>query len=92
MRIVGWICCAVALFGSACNTRDEIWNGGDLEKWVRGRAVAQGFQVESIELEEWYVQEGGRNVWHGKGIDGRTGRERSFAIAVDEVWTPSSER
>lgn len=82
---------ASAFVAAACADRDRIWNAADLEKWVRSEAESQGFRAESIRLEEWYVKDGGRNVWRGEGIDAATGAKRSFAIPVDRVWTPSSE-
>lgn len=74
----------------ACTARDRIWNSGDLAAWVRDQAVEQGFQRESVEIEDWYREEGdGRLVWHGKGRKEGSEAAEDFAIRVDPVWTPS---
>ena len=76
---------AASLFLTACS---GVWNAGDLAVWVRDRAVEQGCQRETIELEEWYTAEAGGNVWRGTCRDSR-GTEQTFGITVDRVWTPS---
>lgn len=77
-----------ALLVAGCS--NDIWNAGDLAVWVRDRPVEQGCERSSIELEDWYRDEGGKNIWHGNCLD-RDNRERvDFAIDVDPVWTPSS--
>jgi len=73
---------------AACSP--DIWNAGDLTDWVRDQAVARGCLRETIELEDWYRSEDGRNTWHGR-CETADGARRNFAIGVDEVWTPSSE-
>ena len=44
---------ALAVFFYGCA---NIWNVGDLAIWVKDRAVAQGCQRKTIELEEWYTE------------------------------------
>ena len=80
----------VMLVMSACSPRDKIWNAGDLIEWVRSEAVKQGYQPDSIELEEWYREEGDQLIWYGRGIREGSNQESEFSIRVDEVWTPSS--
>jgi len=75
------------LFG-ACG--GSIWNAGDLAAWVRERAIEEGCEPGSIELEEWYRAEPAGNVWHGRCRSRETGAEQTFAIGVDAVWKPSS--
>ena len=65
-----------------------IWNAGDLALWVRDRAVEEGCRRDTIELEEWYTETSGGNVWRGTCRDDQ-GNEKSFEINVDRVWTPS---
>lgn len=78
----------VAFLAGGCS--NDIWNAGDLAEWVRDRAVEQGCERESIELDDWYTTEAGKNNWHGSCTN-RDGAERMrFAINVDSVWTPSS--
>ena len=73
----------------SCSTRDKIWNASDLEIWVREQAVEEGYQKESIQLDDWYKKEDSRLVWHGEGIETASGKKSSFGIRVDEIWTPS---
>lgn len=73
----------------SCTARDRIWNASDLDKWVRDQAAGQDFQRNSIQLEEWYRDEGnGCLIWHGKGLKDNRAPE-AFAIRVDGVGTPS---
>lgn len=65
-----------------------IWNAGDLALWVRDRAVEEGCRRDTIELEDWYTETAGGNVWRGTCRDDQ-GNAKSFAINVDRVWTPS---
>jgi uncharacterized protein YjbJ (UPF0337 family) len=66
----------------------DIWNASDLALWVRDRAVAEGCQRETVELDDWYTLEAGHNVWHGTCRDGQ-GNDKAFGINVDPVWTSS---
>ena len=66
----------------------DIWNASDLAVWVQDRAVEQGCQRETIELEEWYTETAEGNVWRGTCEDAQ-GKTKSFGINVDPVWTPS---
>ncbi len=77
---------ALLLLLASCT---NIWNAGDLAVWVRDRAVAQGCQRETIELDEWYTAEPGGNVWHGTCQDA-AGNKQSFGINIDRVWKPST--
>lgn len=76
---------AVTLFMSGCSS---IWNASDLIVWVQDRAVEQGCQRKTIELEEWYTKTTDGNVWRGTCRD-TNGNAKSFGINVDPVWTPS---
>ncbi|MCP5548880.1 MAG: hypothetical protein H7A50_16075 [Akkermansiaceae bacterium] len=67
----------------------SIWNAGDLARWVKDQAAAQGCDRSTIQLEDWYRSEDGHNVWHGTCADPETGARRGFAIPVDSVWKPS---
>lgn len=78
---------ALALTLQAC--MPSIWNAGDLAEWVREQAVQQGCQNDSIELEDWYRETEGGNVWHGSCLDD-AGEAMTFQISVDSVWTPSA--
>ena len=82
---LAFLATAVALFLSGCST---IWNASDLAVWVRDRAVEQGCQRETIELEEWYTETAEGNVWRGTCLNAQD-NTKSFAINVDPVWTPS---
>jgi hypothetical protein len=75
---------AVFLYGCA-----SIWNAGDLAIWVKDRAVAQGCQRGTIELEEWYTETVEGNVWNGTCRE-TPGNTKSFGINVDSVWKPSA--
>lgn len=77
-----------ALLTTAC--MDDIWNAGDLADWVRDRAVEEGCERESIELDDWYTPENGRNNWQGHCLKQGGGEKMEFSINVDSVWTPSS--
>ena len=77
----------VMVFMSGCA---NIWNAGDLAVWVKDRAVEQGCQRETIELEEWYTETSKGNVWRGTCLD-TNGYDKSFGINVDPVWTPSEK-
>lgn len=77
-----------ALVAAGCS--NDIWNAGDLAEWVRDRAVEQGCERNSIELEDWYRDESGKNIWHGSCLDRKNRQRMDFAIDVDPVWTPSS--
>ena len=66
----------------------SIWNAGDLADWVRGQAVEQGCQEDSVVLEDWYRETMHGNVWHGTCLK-TTGEAQEFAVNVDSVWTPS---
>lgn len=76
---------ATVLFIAGCS---PIWNASDLADWVRDRAVEQGCQRETIELDEWYTQTREGNVWRGTCRDTQNDT-KSFGINVDPVWTPS---
>lgn len=91
MKCIFALIVAVAALVTSC-ARNSIWNGADLERWVHREAEKQGIVRDSIKVDPWYVKEGGQNIWHGRGIDRHTGAKREFAIPVDKVWTPSSER
>ncbi len=77
----------VGALSAGCN---DIWNAGDLAEWVREQAVKSGCETATIELEDWYREEPGGNVWHGTCRDRSTGEDMAFAIGVDKVWEPSS--
>ena len=77
---------AICLSLGACS---GIWNLGDLAVWVPDRAVEQGCQRETIELEERYTDESDGNVWRGTCVNAQ-GEEQPFEINVDPVWTPSA--
>ena len=81
-------CFLPALLASGC--LNVIWNAGDLAEWVRDRAVEQGCERESIELDEWYTSENGKNNWHGRCLKQAGSQRMEFSINVDSVWTPSS--
>jgi hypothetical protein len=51
---------------------------------VRDRAVEQGCQGETINLDEWYTAEAEGNVWHGTCRDAQ-GSTKSFGVNVDPV-------
>ena len=72
----------------ACS--NDIWNASDLANWVRDRAVEQGCERDSIELEDWYREEGGKNLWHGSCRKSGSDDRMQFAIDVDPVWKPSA--
>ena len=76
---------AFGLLLSGCN---NIWNAGDLAVWVQDRAVDQGCQRESIELDDWYTETAEGNVWRGTCRDS-AGASMRFGINVDSVWKPS---
>lgn len=78
----------VALLASGCS--NDFWNAGDLAAWFRDRAVELGCGRESIELDEWYTSEAGKNNWHGRCADRESGEHMPFAVNVDPVWQPSS--
>ena len=78
---------ALAALLSGCGP--GIWNAGDLADWVREQAEKQGCERDSIQLEDWYAEEGGSNVWRGR-CTGPDGQPMSFGIDVDPVWKPSS--
>ena len=73
---------------TACT--NDIWNASDLAEWVRDRAVEQGCEPESIELEDWYTSENDGNNWHGRCLKQGGAEQMDFSINVDSVWTPSS--
>ena len=75
----------VVLVLSGCAS---IWNASDLAVWVKDRAVAQGCQRETIELDDWYELTAEGNVWRGTCRD-IGGNPKTFGINVDAVWTPS---
>lgn len=77
---------ASALVLAGCSA--GIWNAGDLAQWVRDRAVEQGCERATIQLEDWYTATAEGNVWRGNCRDTQ-GRSKSFGINVDPVWTPS---
>lgn len=77
---------AVSLYGCS-----NIWNAGDLAVWVKDRAVEQGCQRETIELEEWYTKTADGNVWRGTCRETQ-GNTKSFGINVETVWRPSQEK
>ncbi len=67
----------------------KIWNASDLAVWVKDRAVEQGCQRETIELEEWYTETAEGNVWRGTCRETR-GNTKLFEINIDPVWKPSA--
>ena len=77
---------ALPLLLAACT---NIWNASDLAVWVGDRAVEQGCQRDTIELDEWYKAERQGNVWHGTCQDA-AGNQQSFGIHIDRVWKPST--
>ncbi len=86
-RLIGLVvqATAFALLLSGCA---RIWNASDLAAWVQDRAVDQGCQRESIELEDWYTETAEGNVWRGTCRDS-AGASMRFGINVDSVWKPS---
>ena len=82
------LCWIPIILTTAC-TKD-IWNASDLAQWVSDQAVEQGCERESIELEDWYTSENGRNNWHGRCLKQGSDEQMDFSINVDSVWTPSS--
>lgn len=84
-RVLAATIAAFVLTGCA-----SIWNASDLAVWVKDRAVKEGCQRETIELEEWYSKTEDGNVWHGTCRDERN-NPMSFGINVDSVWKPSEE-
>jgi hypothetical protein len=82
-----WLTTGFCLALSAC-ANQGIWNAGDLADWVRDRAVDQGCQRDSIELESSYTETAAGNVWCGTCRDAR-GKTKSFGVNVDPVWKPS---
>ena len=44
---------AFALLLTGCG--HDIWNAGDLVKWVRNEAVKNGCDPASVQLADWYV-------------------------------------
>jgi hypothetical protein len=82
-----WAVAVLGLALAAC-TGSGIWNAGDLAVWVKDRAVEQGCQRDSIQLEEWYTETAEGNVWRGPCRDAQ-GNPQSFGVDVDPVWTPS---
>jgi hypothetical protein len=66
----------------------RIWNAGDLAAWVRDRAVEQGCQRETIELEDWYTLTADGNIWYATCQDEKDNL-KSVGINVDPEWTPS---
>ena len=81
-------CLLFAFLSTAC--MNEIWNAGDLADRVRDRAVEEGCERESIELDDWYTSENGRNNWRGRCLKQGGAEQMDFSINVDSVWTPSS--
>jgi len=77
---------AVAL--PACS--NDIWNVSDLADWVRDRAVEDGCERDSIELEDWCREKSGKYYWHGSRNRRDGGERMPFAINVDPVWKPSA--
>jgi len=43
-------------------TRSNIWNAVDLSEWVKDQAAKESIVRESIQLDDWYHSEGGKNV------------------------------
>ncbi len=72
----------------ACS--NDIWNAGDLANWVRDRAVEQGCERDSIELEDWYREESGKNNWHGSCKKSCSDERMHLGVNVDPVWKTSS--
>lgn len=85
--LLAMVFAAAPLVLAACTSAD-IWNAGDLAVWVRERAVEQGCQRETIELDEWYTAESDGNVWRGTCRD-TEGNKKPFGANVDAVWKPS---
>lgn len=86
-RLMGLILQATA-FGLLLSGCTNIWNASDLAAWVQDRAVDQGCQRESIELDDWYTETAEGNVWRGTCRDS-AGTSLPFGINVDSVWKPS---
>ena len=78
----------VTVLGLLLSGCTHIWNASDLAVWVQDRAVDQGCQRESIELEDWYTETAEGNVWRGTCRDSE-GTSMRFGINVDSVWKPS---
>ncbi len=77
-----------AMFISGCSGAN-IWNSGDLEKWVRSEAVKSGCEEQSVKLADWYVNEDGKNNWKGSCNNAESGAATIISINVDKVWKPS---
>ena len=67
----------------------DIWNAGDLQKWVHKQAVKTGCEPDSIVLDDWYTPENGHNIWYGTCNDKKSGDQTQLRIGVDKVWKPS---
>ena len=87
MKIISSL--AVLILLNAC-VGANIWNAGDLAKWVRKQAVKDGCESKSIELDNWYHSDQGKNIWSGNCTHAESGKSMRFNIPVDKVWTPSS--
>jgi hypothetical protein len=79
----------LTLTGCTAIEKSSIWNSGDLFEWVKAQAIDSGCDPETVSLEDWYVPSEEGNVWRGTCVDKDSGEEVSFAIGVDEVWTPA---
>ena len=75
---------AFALLLTGCG--HDIWNAGDLVKWVRNEAVKNGCGPASVQLADWYVAKNGQNVWPVECTHRQTGESMKFDVGVNKVW------
>ena len=72
---------------NACGA--NIWNSGDLHKWVLKEATKSGCAPDSITLDDWYTEVKGKNIWYGQCTHSDSGKPMKVEVGVDKVWTPS---
>ena len=88
---IGILLSLVLMAGIVSGCADDIQNAGDLGQWVKKQAVRQGCIADTVDLEEWFVAEAGKNNWHGTCVSRVSNESIEFSINVDSVWTASSE-
>jgi len=71
------------------NACTNMWNSGDLQKWVYKQAVKSGCEPDSVVLDDWYTPENGHNIWRGSCNNQKSGAPMQLQIGVDKVWKPS---
>lgn len=75
---------AFALLLTGCG--HDIWNAGDLVKWVRNEAVKNGCDPASVQLADWYVAKNRQNVWPVECTHRQTEESMKFYVGVNKVW------